>query len=78
MMSSTLTHASEIALSLPQNERAALAHALIQSLDQSVDFEVEQAWDQELASRLQRYQSGQSQSRDAFVVLDELKARYRA
>ncbi len=46
------------ALALPDAERAALAAALIDSLDQSVDENAESAWSAEIAQRLQEIESG--------------------
>lgn len=74
----TLTSASEIALSLSAKDRATLAHALIHSLDETVEEGVERAWDQELERRVARAETGEGSSRDAFEVLGEIKARYRA
>ena len=48
------------ALTLPEQERAELAGRLIASLDDSVDPEVEEAWQQEVVRRLHEVQSGKS------------------
>ncbi len=77
-MAHTSIETSQAALSLPLDERAALAHALIQSLDVLHDPEVEQAWDQEIEKRIERYEKGQVASRDAFTALEDLKSRYSA
>lgn len=47
------------ALALPENERAELAGNLISSLDTSVDFDVDAAWQKEVARRLDDVQSGE-------------------
>jgi putative addiction module component (TIGR02574 family) len=44
------------ALRLPADQRAALAAALIESLDQHVDANAEAAWSAEIARRLQDVQ----------------------
>jgi len=44
----------EEAMHLPAEERAALAGALIESLDTQVDEGAEQAWAEEIRRRLQR------------------------
>ena len=46
------------ALRLPDDQRAALAAALIESLDQHVDADAEAAWAAEIARRLQDVQCG--------------------
>jgi putative addiction module component (TIGR02574 family) len=46
------------AMRLPDDQRAALAVALIDSLDQSVDEDAEAAWSAEIAHRLRQVESG--------------------
>jgi putative addiction module component (TIGR02574 family) len=46
------------ALSLPQEQRAALIDSLLESLDSEVDENVEEAWRQEIYRRLQQIDSG--------------------
>ena len=46
------------ALALPENERAELAGNLLSSLDTTVDQDVDAAWQQEVAHRLDEVQSG--------------------
>jgi putative addiction module component (TIGR02574 family) len=48
----------EDAMRLPDEQRAALAVALIESLDQSVDEDAEAAWSAEIARRLRQVESG--------------------
>ena len=48
----------EEALKLPVEARAALAGSLLESLDDTVDEDVEQAWAVEIARRLEEVQSG--------------------
>jgi putative addiction module component (TIGR02574 family) len=47
------------ALSLPSDQRAALAGSLISSLDEEPDEAVEEAWSVEIARRLAEIDSGQ-------------------
>ena len=47
------------ALSLPVDERAALANTLLDSLDQA-DDSVEEAWDKEVARRLKDLEAGRA------------------
>jgi putative addiction module component (TIGR02574 family) len=46
------------ALTLPDNERAKLAASLIDSLDPTVDENVEAAWQEEIARRIQEVENG--------------------
>jgi putative addiction module component (TIGR02574 family) len=46
------------AMSLPAEDRAALASSLIDSLDQTVDEDAELAWQQEISRRMEEIRSG--------------------
>ena len=46
------------ALALPAEARAALAGSLLDSLDEGMDASVEEAWNQEIARRIQELDSG--------------------
>lgn len=46
------------AMRLPEEERAALAGELIQSLDREIDEDAEAAWSAEIRSRLDRVEAG--------------------
>jgi len=46
------------AMSLPPEARADLASSLIDSLDETVDDDVEAAWQQEIAHRVEELESG--------------------
>lgn len=48
----------EEALRLPDEERAALAGELIQSLDSEIDADAEAAWSAEIRARLERVDAG--------------------
>ena len=61
-MSSNASKLLEEALKLPVEARAALAGSLIESLDETVDEDVEQAWAVEIARRLGEIQSGKVQA----------------
>lgn len=74
-MAYKLEDASRIAFSLSTKDRASLAHALLQSLDKQVDEGVEQAWENEITKRIERFEAGESKDRDAFEVLDEIRAK---
>ena len=53
----------EQALKLSSQERAELAHVLIDSLDPGIEFESEDAWSEELKSRIDRYEQGKSSAK---------------
>jgi len=46
------------ALALPPEARAALAGSLLESLDDTVDASAEDAWDEEIARRIEELDSG--------------------
>lgn len=50
------------ALALSEEERAELASTLIESLDTAIDDDAESAWQQEIARRLQEFESGKTQA----------------
>ncbi len=61
MMASTgLKRALDLALELPREERASLAHDLLASLDGEADPDGAQAWEKEIARRLDVLDSGQA------------------
>jgi putative addiction module component (TIGR02574 family) len=49
------------ALALPVDERAELAGSLIESLDESEDVSVQEAWDKEIVRRMQDLRTGNVQ-----------------
>ena len=51
----------EQALKLPPEARAALAGSLIDSLDDSVDEDLERAWEEEIGKRLKEVREGKVQ-----------------
>ena len=57
-MSSAVSKLLEEALKLPLEARAALAGSLLESLDDTVDEDVEEAWALEIVRRLEEVQSG--------------------
>jgi len=57
-MTSDASKLLEEALKLPLEVRAALAGSLLDSLDETVDEDLEQAWALEIARRLEEIQSG--------------------
>jgi putative addiction module component (TIGR02574 family) len=62
------------ALSLPQEQRAALIDSLLESLDSHVDEDAEEAWRQEIYRRLQQIDSGAVQ----LIPWEDAERRLRA
>jgi len=60
---------------LPEEERAALAGLLLDSLDREVDPDAEEAWSQEIRKRLSEIDSGQVQLVPWSTVRDQLNQR---
>jgi putative addiction module component (TIGR02574 family) len=50
------------ALSLPAEDRGALAASLLDSLDQAVDEDAEIAWQQEISRRMDEIKSGKAKT----------------
>jgi putative addiction module component (TIGR02574 family) len=70
------------ALALPEKERAEMAGTLIDSLDPTVDENLEQAWQHEIARRIADLQSGKVKTvpwdavrKDAQAILDGKTSR---
>ena len=61
---------------LSAQERAALAHFLIHSLDEGVDIDADAAWDAELARRMEELKSGKAVGEPADKVFAELREKY--
>jgi putative addiction module component (TIGR02574 family) len=61
---------------LPAEDRAALAHFLIRSLDPEEEKEIETAWDVELQRRAEEIRSGKAVAEPAESVFRELRAKY--
>ena len=77
-MSATIEHITEEALALSEEQRAQLAHRLLQSLDPAKDArEVEEAWEAEIARRVQRVEEGTATGRPAEDVFRDIRARYQ-
>jgi putative addiction module component (TIGR02574 family) len=49
----------EQALKLPPEARAAIAGSLLESLDQDVDGDASQRWDEEIVKRVRELESGE-------------------
>jgi hypothetical protein len=64
-------------LALPKDARASLAHALIASLDDEIDENVEQLWFAEIRRRDRAIKDGSAILRPANEVLREARERLR-
>ena len=62
------------ALSLPEAERAELAHNLVASLDGAADADAETAWDAEIMRRLGEIDAGSA----TLIDREEFRRRMRA
>jgi putative addiction module component (TIGR02574 family) len=61
-MSADLSDLLKKALELPAEARAALAGSLLESLDETVDPNVEEQWNAEIARRIDALDSGQAKT----------------
>lgn len=65
------------ALALPAVQRADLAHRLIASLDETIDENVEEAWNIEIQKRLVDIDAGRAKMIPADEVFRNARARLR-
>jgi putative addiction module component (TIGR02574 family) len=65
------------AMTLSEQERAALAKDLMASLDGPADEGVAEAWDREIRRRIQQIDSGEAELLDAREVLSRARDRIR-
>lgn len=72
----TLEQTKTEALSLPERERARLAHVLIASLG-TVDEDFAEEWDVEIARRVAEIDRGTARGRPVADVVREIRARYK-
>jgi putative addiction module component (TIGR02574 family) len=77
MPSATLKRALDLALELPEGERAALAHDLLASLDGPPDADAQRAWEAEITKRLDELEAGKARAIDADEALRRIDARLR-
>jgi putative addiction module component (TIGR02574 family) len=73
-MSSAAKAILESALKLDPEERKALAHELLDSVDASADTELSPAWEAEIEQRLRKIESGEA----TFVSAEEVFERSEA
>ncbi|MGH8549134.1 MAG: addiction module protein [Methylococcales bacterium] len=75
MVSETLGKLRSEALSLPEAERAELAHALVKSLDSPTDPDAADAWDKEIVRRLSEIDSNTAKLIDREEFRRRMQAR---
>jgi len=61
---------------LSVKERAELAYFLIHSLDEEVDYSIENAWDVELTRRVHEINEGTASGKPSSQVFTELREKY--
>jgi putative addiction module component (TIGR02574 family) len=61
---------------LSKQERAEIASFLIHSLDEDIDDDVQEAWDEELTKRLTQINEGTARGESFEAVLSELRDKY--
>ncbi len=66
---------SELAVLAPE-ERAEIAHFLLNTLDGGEDHDVEAAWDAELERRCAEIRSGEAPGRPAHEVFARIREKY--
>ncbi|MGH9932834.1 MAG: addiction module protein [Pyrinomonadaceae bacterium] len=72
-MSTTLDSLSNDALTLPPDQRLALARRLLDSVDLEPEPGAEAAWEAEIARRIARFDAGESKAIPASEVLARLR-----
>jgi len=77
MPSTALKHALDLALGLPARERAELAQDVLASLDGEADSDSVRAWESEIAGRMEKLESGQSNLVDAREAIRRIDDRLR-
>ena len=74
-MPATVAQLTRQALGLSENERAELAHRLLLSLDAGAEEGVEEAWEEEIARRVERIKNGTAKGRPAEEVLRDMVSK---
>ena len=72
-MPATLDALSRDALVLPPDQRVSLAYRLLVSVESDPEPGADAAWDAEIASRIARYDAGESQAVPASEVFARLR-----
>lgn len=77
-MPATIEQLTQDALRLSELDRAHLAMTLLGSLEPDAEEGVQEAWDAEVAHRLERLRRGAAQGRPADEVFRDIRARHQA
>jgi hypothetical protein len=75
-MKSLESIASE-AMLLPKDQRFALAHRILSSVEPQTEAEVEGAWDMEIRERIKLYDAGETMSVSGQEVFSELDKKLK-
>jgi len=75
-MAAAVERLAKEALALSSQERAELARKLLVSLEGPPDEDVNEAWDREIAKRVDRIREGAAKGRPAEQVSRDIRARY--
>ena len=78
MNTAQLESITSAAMTLPERERAKLAHDLVASLDGPADISVAEAWDTEVCRRIKDIESGKTELLDADEAIARARARIRS
>jgi len=76
-VAATVDQLTQDALTLSDRERAELAHKLLVSLDGVPDEGAEEAWDEEIAKRVQKIRDGTAKGRPADEVFGDIQSRHK-
>ena len=78
-MPMTLEQVTHEALGLSEDARARLTRTLLESMDAAPsESGVDEAWDAEVARRLEKIKTGATTGRPASDVFRDIRAKYRA
>ncbi len=77
MPSTCQKRALDLAFGLPARERAELAQDVLASLDGEADSDSAQAWESEIAERMEKFESGQPKLVDAKDAIRRIDDRLR-
>ena len=78
MNTAQLESITSAAMTLPERERAKLAHDLVASLDGPADISVAEAWDTEVCRRINEIEAGNTELLDADEAIARARARIRS
>jgi len=77
MESAQIESITSAAMTLPEKDRAKLAHDLVASLDGPTDSSVAEAWDVEVCRRINDIESGKTELLDVDEAISRARARIR-